>query len=118
MTFGKMIFTCAVSSLLVFNVAFAENTSEVDPLANISVSKHEISGSLDRLKNEGKISEKDYHAAKAELANMSDAHVTAIKEMAVGMIRNDPDKALSLVQAPQVDLAEAERQIKALSNPK
>lgn len=119
MTFGKFICTFIFTAALSQGQVIASDTApEVDPLTNITVSKDEISQSLDKLKKEGKISATDYEAAKKELDGMSPGHVTAIKELAVGMIRNNPDKALELVQSPKVDFEEAKRQINALSNPK
>ncbi|MBY0413280.1 MAG: hypothetical protein K2Q18_03910, partial [Bdellovibrionales bacterium] len=116
MTFGKFICSLFFTALLFQNVSSASDNE--DPLQNITVSKAEIDKSLDKMRSDGKISVQDYNSAKKELAGMSDTHVTAIKELAVGMIRNNPDKALELVQAPKVDLEEAQRQINALSNPK
>jgi hypothetical protein len=113
MTFGKIL----LLSMCSFAILQTPAKAETDPLANITVTKNEVAKSLDNLKKEGKISQKDYDDAQKALVGMSDAHLTAIKEMAVGMARNNPDKAMELVKAPSIDLAEAEKQMNALSNP-
>lgn len=115
MTLGKSLLL-TLCAFIIFQGPLRAET-DADPLANISISKSEVAGSLDKLKKEGKISQKEYDEAKAALLGMSDDHLKAIKEVALGMARNDPDKALQLVKAPTIDLAEAEKQMQAINNP-
>ena len=115
MTMGKLL----VFGLLTFTLIQTPlKASDIDPLANISISKGEVLKSLENMKKAGQISEKDFNETVKAVNAMSDQNLAAIKEMAVGMARNDPDKAMALAKAPVIDLAEAERQLKALSNPK
>lgn len=94
-------------------------SDDLDPLANFQVSKDDIIKSLDNLKQMGKISEEDYQKAKKELGGMSNNQVSALKETAVGLVRNDPDKAVSLVnKGGQINAEEVKKQIGELSLPK
>lgn len=113
---GKMLFF-ALLSFFIFQSPLSASEEMADPLANFSVSKDEISKSLDGLKASGKISDADYQKAKVELLGMSDAKVNAIKETAIGMVRNNPDKAVELVNANKIDTAAIQKQINDLSKP-
>lgn len=90
---------------------FALPAQDVDPLANIKISKDEISKSLDQLKGQGKISESDYNEAQKELKTMSDAQVGSIKDKAIGLIRKDPDKALGIINNKKIDKKELEKEL-------
>ena len=92
--------------------------SDVDPLANLTISKSEVLKSLENMKNAGQITQKDYEETVKSVNGMSDQNLSAIKDMALGMVRNDPDKAMALAKAPKIDLAVAEEQLKSLSKPK
>ncbi len=71
---------------------------EADPLNNFSVSKDEISQSLDKMKVAGKINEEEYKIAKRELASLNDEKLTALNEKAKNLIRTDPDAAVNLYE--------------------
>jgi len=116
---GKMLlFTLLSFFMFQSPLSASELESEnVDPLANFTVSKDEISKSLDSLKSSGKISDADYQKAKKELGGMSDSQISAIKETAIGMVRNDPDKAVELVNAKKIDTSAVQKQINDLSKP-
>lgn len=115
---GKMLLFTLLSFFLFQSPLSASESEEMaDPLANFTVSKDEIAKSLDNLKASGKISDADYQKAKKELGGMSDTQISAIKETAIGMVRNDPDKAVELVNANKIDTAAVEKQIKDLSKP-
>ena len=94
-------------------IAFQVNAQDIDPLANFTISKDEISQSLDKLRATGKISEADHAAAKKELAQMNDAQVGSIKDKAIGIVRKDPDKALELINKPTIDAKEVEARLNA-----
>lgn len=115
MKMGKILFLGLMTLSLIQSPLMA---SDIDPLANITVSKGEVLKSLENMKNSGQITQKDYEETVKAVNGMSDQNLAAIKEMAVGMARNDPDKAMALAKAPKIDLAEAESQLKALSKPK
>lgn len=91
---------------------------DVDPLANFKVSKTDILKSLETLKNSGQIGQADYDKAVKELGSMSNAQVEGMAQTAIGMVRNDPDKATSLLKSKNIDLKEVEKQIGELSRPK
>lgn len=118
MFFGKfLVFT--LLSFFLYQSTVSANDEMKDPLEGFSVSKEDIIKSLDSLKKMGKISEEDYQKAKKELGGMSDAQIGALKETAVGMVRNDPDKAVDLVnKGGKIDPAATQTQIRDLSKPK
>lgn len=96
---------------------FSQDNTDIDPLANFQVSKDDIYKSLDALKAQGKISESDYQKAKQELTGMSSAQVSGLKETAIGIVRNNPEKAEALVKGSAIDLKEVEKEAQKLSNP-
>lgn len=116
MLLGKAL-VITLLSFFFFNGNISAN-DDLDPLAGFTVSKDDINKSLDNLKQMGKISEEDYQKAKKELGGMSDHQVSALKETAVGLVRNDPDKAVGLVQGAKIDANEVKKQIGDLSLPK
>lgn len=119
MFFGKLLAITLLSFCLFQNTVSASEDLDKDPLEGFTVSKEDIIKSLDGLKKMGKISESDYQKAVKELTSMSDAQVSALKETAVGMVRNDPDKAVELVnKGNKIDTEAAKKQIGDLSKPK
>jgi hypothetical protein len=117
MIMGKFFFI-SLFTLSLSTFAIASDEQLVDPLPNLSISKSEVQKSLENLKNSGKISAADYEVAQKELSTMSDSQLNTIKEKAVGLIRNDPDKALEIAKAPKIDLEEAHKQLNAVQAPK
>lgn len=115
MKMGKLLCLGLLTLSLVQSPLMA---NDVDPLANITISKSEVLKSLENMKKAGQITQKDFDETVKAVNGMSDQNLAAIKEMAVGMARNDPDKAMALAKAPKIDLVEAESQLKALSTPK
>lgn len=101
-----------MSKLIVFLMLLplALPAQDVDPLSNITISKDEISKSLDHLKGQGKISESDYNEAQKELKTMSDSQIESIKDKAIGLIRKDPDKALEIINK-KIDKKELEKEL-------
>lgn len=94
--------------------AFAEDL--VDPLAGINVSSDEIMKSLESMKASGQINKEDYEKAKLQLATMSSAEIKALNDTAIGMVRNDPDKAVELTKKPFNEAA-VKDQLQNLSRP-
>lgn len=119
MIIGKFLAFTLLSFCLFQSTVSANDDLDKDPLEGFTVSKSDIISSLDSLKKMGKISEADYQKAKKELEAMSDSQVSALKETAVGMVRNDPDKAVDLVnKGAKIDTEAAKKQINDLSKPK
>ncbi len=117
MVFGKALIITLLSFFL-FQGNLSAN-DDFDLLSNFQVSKDDISKSLDNLRQMGKISEEDYQKAKKELSGMSNNQVSALKETAVGLVRNDPDKAVGLVKkGSAINPEEVRKQIGDLSIPK
>ena len=116
MSMGKRLFL-AVLTLFSFvffqaNLSASDSDSDVDTLTHdtMSISKEEIIKSLDNLKKQGQITEADYEKTKKELLGMSDSQVNNIKKNAEGIIRNNPDKALELVNQKKIDVKAVEQQ--------
>lgn len=119
MFIGKFLAFTLLSFFLYQSTVSAEDLFDKDPLEGFSVSKGDIEKSLDGLRKSGRISEEDYQKAKKELGAMSDSQVSALKETAVGMVRNDPDKAVDLVnKGEKIDPEAVRKQIGDLSKPK
>ena len=116
MTSGKLVALTLISFLLFQSPLSA--SEDVDTLSTIKVSKEDILKSLDGLKKAGKISAADYEAAKKELIGMNDTQIDAIKETAVGVVKNNPEKADELLKAKKIDTKEVKKQIDDLSKPK
>ena len=112
--FKRLSLSFIIVSLLSINTVNAND--EVDPLANFSITPGEIQKSLENLKKNGQISQEDYDKATKQLAGMSANEITALKETAIGMVRNDPDKAVELTKG-KINTAEIEKQINDLSKP-
>lgn len=96
----------------------ANDNLDVDPLANIKVSKQDIIKSMEALRKQGKISEADFQNAKKELEAMSDTQVNSITDTAVDVIKKDPDKAVGLLQGAKIDSNEVKKQVDSVSKPK
>lgn len=114
---GKILFFTLLSFFMFQSPLSASEleSEDKDPLAGFTVSKDEIAKSLDNLKAGGKISDADYQNAKKDLGGMSDTQISAIKETAIGMVRNNPDKAVELVNANKIDASAVQKQINDLS---
>lgn len=118
MSMGKRLFFTAITllSFVVFqsNLSASENDVDTltDPLVDFKVNKTEIMSSLDQLKKEGKISDKDYQAAKKQLMGMSDSQMNGLKDQAINMVRKDPDKTVDLYKGKTIDLKKVEQQAK------
>ena len=108
---GKFLLFTALS-FFTFQPQVSASDDVNDPLTGFTVSKDDIVKGLDHLKSEGKISQADYDKAKSELSGMSDSSVDELKDKAVGIVRNNPDKALELVKAPKVNPEEVQKQLK------
>lgn len=117
MTLSKFLSAVSLFTLLSYPAHSQAEELEQDPLTNFSVSKEEVLKSLDMLKSNGQISEKDYLAAKQQLSGMNASQISALKETAVGMVRNDPDKAVELSKG-KFDAEATKKQINDLSKPK
>lgn len=87
-------------------------------LSDIKVSKNDIKISLDKLKAEGQISEADYKKALEQLGGMNDTQISLMKETAIGMVKNDPDKAAEVVKSKKMNSPEVQKQLKDLAAPK
>lgn len=109
----KKIIVSLTALLLLQSPLSANDELDIDPLANINVSKEEILKSMEVLRKQGKISNADYDRAKKELSGLSHSQVKSITETAVDVIRKDPDKALSLVNAAKLDPNEVKKQIES-----
>ncbi|MBC7713701.1 MAG: hypothetical protein H7177_10195 [Rhizobacter sp.] len=107
---GKILLVSLFTFFSFHSPLSAAEDLNVDPLSNISVSKDEIIKSLEMLKKQGKITDADYQKAKKEIAVMTDAQVNGIKDIAVNMVRKDPDKAVELLNAKKIDLKQVEKQ--------
>ncbi len=118
MFFSKFVVITLMSFCFHQNTVSASEGFDKDPLAGLSFSKEEIAKSLETLKNSGKISDADYKKATTELMGMSQNQINALKEAAVGMVRNNPDKAVELVQKGSFDAEATKKQISDLSKPK
>lgn len=113
-----LVKTLFIMALLLSFTSSTEASEELtDPLAGFQISKDEIKGSLNKLKAEGKISESDYKKALDQLGDMSDGQINAMKDTAIGMVRNDPDKAVEIVNAKKISPPDIEKQIKEISQP-
>lgn len=106
-----------ILSLTVFESSLSASEEGLDLLSDFKISKVEIVKSLDNLRKNGQISDAEYEKAKKELGGMSDSQVNAIKETAVGLVKNNPDKALELANAKKIDTDAVDKEIKELSRP-
>lgn len=111
----KWVQIISLVSLLSLPVAYAQD--DIDPLSNVKVSKEEIFKSLENLKSQGQISADDYEKAKLQLSGMDANQIEGLNQTAVGMVRNNPDKAVELSQKPFNEAAVKE-QLQELSRPK
>jgi hypothetical protein len=112
----KFIFSFLFLSMLLTSSIRAEDDNK-DPLVGIEVSSDEISKSLDGMKASGQISQKDYEEAKKQLSGMNSAQIKALSETAIGMVRNNPDKAVEL-STQKFNADATKKQINDLSRPK
>lgn len=118
MSKGKRLFftVLILISFFVFqsNLSAADNEVDTltDPLVDFKVNKDEILKSLDVLKKDGKISDKDYEEAKKQLLNMNDGQINGLKDKAINMVRKDPDKTVDLYKDKKIDLKKVEQHMK------
>lgn len=118
MSLSKLLSLVALLALMTYPAhSQASEDDNKDPLIGIEVSSDEISKSLDNMKASGQISQKDYDEAKKQLSGMSSAQIKALSETAIGMVRNDPDKAVELSKQ-KFNSDATKKQINDLSRPK
>lgn len=122
MSNGKRLFFTAMTllSFLMFqsNLSASENVDTLkDPLVDFKVNKNEIMQSLNQLKKDGKISEKDYQDAKKQLMGMNDSQISGLKDQAINMVRKDPDKTVDLYKDKKIDLKKVEQQAHEANKP-
>ncbi len=105
------VVTCLSFSLSVFG-----EEENVDTLTGMQVSPEEIHKSLAKMKADGQISAEDFEKAKRHVASMSSTDLKVLNETAIGMVKNDPDKAVELSKG-KLDVGAVQKQIKSLSSP-
>lgn len=113
----KILFLFLSLVLLHTNTVFAEDDM-TNPLSDIKVNKNEIKVSLDKLKADGQISEADYKKALEQLGGINDTQISLMIDAAIGMVKNNPDKAADVVKSKKINTPEVQKQIKDLSAPK
>lgn len=109
----KKLIMVLLAFFLFQSLLLANDDLDVDPLANISVSKEDILKSMELLNKQGKISNADLEMAKKELSGLNNSQVQSITDTAVDIIRKDPDKALSLVNSAKINTNEVKKQIES-----
>lgn len=82
-----------------------------DPLVDIKISRGELEGSLMKMKNEGKISEKEYNESLVGLKNMNDEALNSLTETSKDLVRKNPDKADNLWKDKQTDLSKVQAMV-------
>lgn len=118
MSNGKRLFLTAITvlSFIIFQSSLSASEDNVDtlkdPLTDFKVDKGEILKSLDQLKKDGKINDKDYNDAKKQLMGMNDSQVNGLKDQAINMVRKNPDKAVELYTTKKIDPKKVEQQAK------
>jgi predicted neuraminidase len=97
--------TISLSCILLISSSTILNAEELDkdPLIGLSVSKDEIAKTLEDFKKQGKISETEYLNTKKELNGMNESQLSHLNDSAIGMVRNDPDKAVALANMKKID---------------
>ena len=113
----KILFLFISLVLLQTNNVFAE-ADMANPLNDIKVTKNEIKLSLDKLKADGQISEADYKKAIEQLGGLNDTQISLMKDAAIGMVKNDPDKAVEVLNSKKINTPEVQKQLKDLATPK
>lgn len=113
-----MLKIIALSLLFAFSISSVNADDEMaDPLAGIEINSDEIQKSLANMKANGQISAEDFEKASKQLSTMSSTEIKTLNQAAIGMVRNDPDKAVELTKAKSINSAEVEKQVQALSRP-
>ncbi len=111
----SVLITFLTLSSSIFSSAYSDDN--VDPLIGLQISPAEILKSLEQMKATGQISAEDFEKAKRHVANMSSLEVKALNQTAIGMVRNNPDKAVELTKGKTIDTQAVQKQINALSKP-
>lgn len=75
---------CFIMSLNVFGQ---------DSLDDIKISKEEIATSLEKMRQEGQVSEADYLRTKKELGLMNQTQIDSLNKKAIGIVKKNPAKA-------------------------
>lgn len=84
----------------------ANDKMDAAPLPLINISKEDILKSIEALRKQGKITEAELEVAKKELSGLSDSQIKSITDIAIDIIKKDPDKALELMNSKKVDVNE------------